>query len=74
MEVQCSVLVTCGSADITSRRMEAAQQQLQPQLLKPSEDPATDVSSLGSAFSRGVSFSDDDLKNSDTFDVSVSSS
>jgi len=57
--------------DITSRRMEAAQQQLQPQLLKPSEDPATDVSSLGSAFSRGVSFSDDDLKNSDTFDVSV---
>lgn len=51
--------------------MESAQQQMSPQLLKSSEDPTADVSSLGSAFSRGMTFSDDDLKNSDTFDVSV---
>lgn len=51
--------------------MESAQQQMPPQLHKSSEDPAADVASLGSAFSRGMTFSDDDLKNSDTFDVSV---
>lgn len=51
--------------------MESAQQQMPPQLLKTSEDPAAEVTSLGSAFNRGLTFSDDDLKNSDTFDVSV---
>ena len=74
LQQKFNILFSCGSADTTCRMNEAAQQQLQLQLLKPSEDPAPNVSSLGSAFSRGVSFSDDDLKPSDTFDVSVSSS
>lgn len=57
--------------DASSRRMESAQQQMPSQLLKSSEDSGADVASLGSAFRSGMTFSDDDLKNSDTFDVSV---
>lgn len=70
-QVSLSSATSPTEHDTSSRRMESAQQQMPPQLLKSSEDPAADVSSLGSAFSRGMTFSDDDLKNSDTFDVSV---
>lgn len=58
------------SVDSSSRRTESAQQQMPPQLLKSSEESGAEVASLGSAFNR-MGFSDDDLKNSDTFDVSV---
>ncbi|XP_024382467.1 uncharacterized protein [Physcomitrium patens] len=69
-QVSLSSATSPSEHDTSGRRVESAQQQMPSQLLKSSEDSAADVSSLGSAFRSGMTLSDDDLKNSDTFDVS----
>ncbi len=54
------------------RAVEQAVQQISPQQTKPLEETNSDASVLSAGFSRNVSLSEDDLKNADTFDVSVS--
>ncbi|CAM6049295.1 unnamed protein product [Sphagnum compactum] len=46
-------------------------QQLSPQQAKRLEETTSDASVLSAVFARNVSLSEDDLKNADTFDVSI---
>lgn len=54
--------------------MSQGPEQQQGQLQELGDDANNDVTSLSSAFGRNVSLSDEDLKNSDTFNVPVSPS
>jgi glucose dehydrogenase len=54
------------------RAVEQAVQQISPQQTKPLEETNSDASVLSAVLARNVSLSEDDLKNVDTFDVSVS--
>jgi len=54
------------------RAVEQAVQQISPQQTKPLEETNSDASVLSAVLARNVSLSEDDLKNADTFDVSVS--
>ncbi|KAH9530679.1 hypothetical protein CY35_20G018500 [Sphagnum magellanicum] len=46
-------------------------QQISPQQTKPLEETNSDASVLSAVLARNVSLSEDDLKNADTFDVSI---
>ncbi|KAH8972051.1 hypothetical protein BDL97_02G173800 [Sphagnum fallax] len=53
------------------RAVEQAVQQISPQQTKPLEETNNDASVLSAVLARNVSLSEDDLKNADTFDVSI---
>jgi hypothetical protein len=66
-------MAACDCSETGVRAAEQVPQQLSPQQAKRLEETTSDASVLSAVFARNVSLSEDDLKNADTFDVSVSS-
>ncbi|KAH9555764.1 hypothetical protein CY35_08G132700 [Sphagnum magellanicum] len=68
---QLSLSSTTSSSENGVRAVEQAVQQISPQQTKPLEETNSDASVLSAVLARNVSLSEDDLKNADTFDVSI---
>ncbi|KAH8963056.1 hypothetical protein BDL97_05G132500 [Sphagnum fallax] len=71
LHTQQSLSSTTSSSETGVRAAEQVPQQLSPQQAKRLEETTSDASVLSAVFARNVSLSEDDLKNADTFDVSI---
>ncbi|KAH9563806.1 hypothetical protein CY35_05G144400 [Sphagnum magellanicum] len=71
LHTQQSLSSTTDSSETGVRAAEQVPQQLSPQQAKRLEETTSDASVLSAVFARNVSLSEDDLKNADTFDVSI---